>query len=260
MQKLKVRVGDGLEGNAAFMEFLEALPTTFDHRGEEIHHARNILKTIDAAGLGLPDGIDKVMVKRYRGLFWFQKLDYTYMRTPKCRRAFDNTAELRRRGFDAARELGVVEVWSHGLFQYGFFVSAVGQGLRLDDLVIKLRNEGKTETVKTLISQYATLVKRLHERGVLYWDMNCGNVLCRQEKPEGDWHFTLIDTNRIRFFAPDTPLPLDTVIGDLILMNPKMGTVEMFQTEYLRQRGLYTEDNARRVREEQERRYGPIHV
>ena len=249
-----MRVGDGLEDNAAFMAFLQALPTTFDGQGHEVHHARNILKTIDAKGLGLPDGIESVMVKRYRGLLWFQKLDYTFMRQPKCRRAFDNTAELRRRGFDAARELGVVEVWNHGLFQYAFFVSEVAQGKRLDSLVVELQEAGDKNTVSALIGQYASLVCSLHEHGVLYWDMNCGNVICRQDQQDGTWHFTLIDTNRAKFFDPNVPLDLDTVIGDLVLMNPKMGTVEMFQEAYLKKRGLYTPEVAEHVREVQRKR------
>ena len=253
MQKLKIKVSDEQVGNQAFRSFLEALPRTFNHEGTVVHSGRNVLRIIEAKGFGL-DGVDRVMVKRYHGLLWFQKLDYTFIRKPKCRKAFDNTAELRRRGFDAARELAIVEVWNHGLYQYSFFVSEVGQGMRLDSLVVKLQQEGDKDTVDTLIQQYAALVRGLHEHGVLYWDMNCGNVLCSQKTPDAPWHFTLIDTNRAKFFDPNTPLDLNTVVGDLVLMNPKMGTVEQFQEAYLKQRGLYTPEEAQRIRDIQRRR------
>lgn len=255
MQKLKIRVNEELTGNKAFRSFLEALPRTFDHEGTVVHTGRNVLRKIEVKGFGL-SGIDYVMVKRYRKLFWFQKLDYTYFRNPKCRKAFDNTAELRHRGFEAAEELAIVEVWNHGLYQYAFFVSAVAKGERLDKLVVSMQEKDDKAAIDQLIKQYATLVKNLHEHGVLYWDMNCGNVMCHQETPDDGWKFTLIDTNRVRFFDADMPLDIDTVIGDLILMNPKMGTVEQFIGEYLRQRGLYSEAEVERIRAIQRKRYG----
>lgn len=256
MQQLKIVASDRVEGNAAFMDFVKSLPEAFDHAGTEIHTARNRLRIMDVSNLGVA-GLERVMVKRYHGLFWFQKIDYTYFRQPKCRKAYYNTAELRRRGFDAAEELAIVEVWCHGLYQYAFFVSAVGQGERLDNLVIAMNERGEQTRAAAVVRQFAALVVRLHEHGVLYWDMNCGNVLCHEEGGPGSsqWHFTLIDTNRVRFYPEDQVFDLDTVIGDIILMNPKMGTVELFQEEYLRLRGLYTPEEARRVREVQRQRY-----
>lgn len=238
MQKLRITTTERVTGNTAFNSFLQALPTTFADMGQEIHHGRNILKVIDIENLGL--GIKQVVVKRYRGLFWFQKLDYTFFRKPKCRKAYDNTAELRRRGFDAAEELAVVEVWNHGLFQYAFFVSEVARGKRLDALVLELQAQGRTDMVDHLIQQYAALVKGLHEHGILYWDMNCGNVMCSLDNNEDRWHFTLIDTNRVRFFEPDRVLDLDIVKGDLILVNDRLGVQPQFIEHYLRQRQMFT--------------------
>ncbi|MBR1838438.1 MAG: hypothetical protein IJ786_02665 [Bacteroidaceae bacterium] len=256
MPKLKIQISDRVKDKDAFMAFLSRLPETFMREGLEIHAARNRLRIMDTPSLGV-NGSDRVMVKRYHGLFWFQKVYYTFFRAPKCRRAFDNTAELRRRGFDAAEELAIVEVWNYGLFQYAFFVSEVAEGEKLDNLVIQLQEQNHQDVIREIISQYAALVVRLHEHGVLYWDMNCGNVLCKQKKGSSDnqWHFSLIDTNRVRFYPENQQLDLDTAIGDLILMNPKMGTVELFQEEYLRQRGLYTPEEARRIRELQRQRY-----
>ncbi len=236
------------------MEFIKSLPETFGQVGTEIHSARNRLRIMDVSQFGI-EGLDRVMVKRYHGLFWFQKIDYSYFRKPKCRKAYDNTAELRRRGFEAAEELAYVEVWRNGLYQYAFFVSEVAEGEQLDSLVIRLKEKNEQETINAIIKQYAAMVVRLHEHGVLYWDMNCGNVICRQNEVNGTWHFTLIDTNRVRLFPDGQSLDLETVIGDIILMNPRMGTVELFQEEYLRQRGLYTPEEAQRVREVQRQRY-----
>ena len=253
MQKLKIRVREDLKGNMPLWHFLESLPAAFEHIGTEIHRGRNVLKIIDAKGLGLD--VPQIMAKRYHGLFWFQKLDYTYFRTPKCRNAFDNTAELRRRGFEAAKEIALVEVWNHGLYQYAFFVSEVAKGERMDRLVMSLQEKGQKETVDQVIRQFASLLKSIHEHGIYYNDMNCGNVVCRQDEPDGEWRFCFVDTNRAIMMDPDKPLGLDTVMKDILLMNPKMGTVEQFQEEYLRQRGLYTPEYAAQVRQLQRDRY-----
>ena len=254
MQELKIKVNEELADNQAFSNFLKALPRTFNYEGTVIHSGRNVLRLIEAKGFGVA-GVDNVMVKRYRGLFWFQKLDYTFFREPKCRKAFDNTAELRRRGFDAARELAVVEVWNHGLFQYAFFVSEVAKGVRLDDMVLRLQDAGRNDEVYGLIHQFAAHLKSLHEHGIFYNDMNCGNVICSQEESNGQWHFCFVDTNRVKMMTPYQPLDLKVVLKDILLMNPKLGTVELFQEEYLKQRGLYTPRLASEVREIQRTRY-----
>ena len=253
MQELRIRTGEGLEDNKAFRHFLETLPKTFDTIGQDIHHARNVLKIIDVVDLGLK--VNQVMVKRYHGLFWFQKIDYTYFRKPKCRKAFDNTAELRRRGFDAAEELACVEVWNHGLFQYAFFVSAVGEGLRLDSYVYQLQEQNRTDVVSAVIKEYARLVYRLHQQGVHYRDMNCGNALCRYDDETGECHFCLVDTNRTCFYEEGKLLPMDVCMSDLILMNPRMGTVEYFIGEYLKLRGIYSEEKVKEIREIQRKRH-----
>lgn len=253
MQKLRITIAEGLTGNEMFSRFLNELPDRFASIGREVHHGRNILKIIDVEELGI--GMKEVMVKRYRGLFWFQKLDYTFFRKPKCRKAYDNTAELRRRGFDAAEELAVVEVWNHGLFQYAFFVTAVGKGLRLDSYVYKLQEQGRTDVVDLVIKEYARLVFRLHQQGVHYRDMNCGNTLCEYDDRTGECHFCLVDTNRTCFHEEGKLLPMEVCMSDLILMNPKMGTVEYFIGEYLKQRGIYSEEKVKEIRELQRQRH-----
>ena len=253
MQKLRITIADELTGNEIFSRFLNELPDRFASIGREVHHGRNILKIIDVEELGI--GMKEVMVKRYHGLFWFQKLDYTFFRKPKCRKAYDNTAELRRRGFDAARELAVVEVWNHGLFQYAFFVSAVGLGLRLDTIVMRAKREGNEAVAQEITRQFAAFVALVHERGIVYHDMNPGNVMCYRNESEQAWHFCLIDTNRTQFFSEDQPLSVEECIGDLILINPKLEMAELFISEYLRCRDMYSAEEAERIREVQRNRY-----
>ncbi len=46
---------------------------------------------------------------------------------------------------------------------------------------------------------------------------------------------------------------------DIILMNPRTGIVEDFIAEYLKQRGLYSEAEAQRIREIQRKRHEKTH-
>ena len=253
-QQLKIIASDRVKNNVAFMAFLEALPAAFNHEGTVVHSGRNVLRVMEAKGFGL-EGIDRVMVKRFHALLWFQQIQNTFFCKPKGRKAFDSTSELRRRGFSPARELALVEVWHHGLYQYAFYVAEMVQGERLTKLIRRLKDEGQQDVISQIIHQYATLVKNLHERGVLYRDLNGGNVICRQDEPGGQWQFFLVDTDRARFYPTDRHLDLKTATKDLILMKPELGTNELFQEEYLRQRGLYTPEAAASLRQAQFARY-----
>ena len=244
---VKIYCNADLQENSTFLSFAQTLPQTFDRLGEVVHDARNQLRKVEVKEWRIPD-LPAVMIKRYHGLFFFQRIWYTFFRAPKCRRAYNNTVELRRRGFPAVEEVACVEVWTHGLFKYGFFVSKVGRGKRLDNLVISMQEQESKKEIHTIIKQYASMVKELHDHGVLYMDMNCGNVLC--ERDAG-----LIDTNRVRFYEPGRILDLETAMPDLILMNPRMGTVECFIGEYLRLHGCYSEEEVRRIRHIQYQRH-----
>ena len=253
MQELRITMAEDLSGNVAFSNFLHALPSSFEDIGREIHRGRNVLKIIDAEGLGLD--VEQIVVKRFHGLFWFQKILHSFFCKPKGRKAYDNTKELERRGFRPAHELALVEVWHHGLYQYAFFVAEMVQGERLTALIRRLKNEGQQTAITQIVKQYATLVKNLHEHGVLYRDLNGGNVICRKDESNGQWYFSLVDTNRAVFYDADRSLDLKTATKDLILMKPELGTNELFQEEYLRQRGLYTKESASYLLKAQFARY-----
>ena len=255
MEETRIRFCRWTDNIAPFQQFCKRLPEEFDHVGREIHHGRNILKVVEANSLGLDD-VTRLMVKRYHGLFFFQRIYYSFFRAPKCRRAFDNTAELRRRGIDAARQLAVIELWQHGLFKYGMFVSEAVQGERLDDLVIRLQKEGgRQDTIEAIIRAFASFVCQVHRAGVVYMDMNCGNVICRQE--QGRWHFTLVDTNRAKFYEASVLPDLETCMPDLILMNPVLGLNDLFQASYLKERGICDSVHLKSLQEAYLRRNPP---
>lgn len=260
MQQLKIVASDRVKDNTAFMDFVKSLPETFDNVGMEIHTARNRLRIMDVSHLGV-EGLSQVMVKRYHGLFWFQKLDYTFIRTPKCRKAYDNTAELRRRGFDAAEEFAIVEVWNHGLYQYAFFVSEVATGERLDSLVVRLMEKegGDESTAKAIMQQFAAHLWRMHQKGILYQDMNAGNVMVIRDDKAARWCFKLIDTNRAKFISENETVPMTDAVTDLILMNPRMQLVEYFIGSYLRCRGIYSPDEVDRIRGIQRKKHEKKH-
>lgn len=259
MQHRRIVLAERVAQHLSFRQFVEQLPEAFCQQGKVIHNGRNKIRLMDVRDLNIP-GISEVVVKRYHRPNIFQKMDYSFFRKPKCRKAFYNTKEIRRRGLPAVEELAYMEIWKNHLFQYGFFISMKAPGVRLDHLVIDLQEQGNKGAIQSIISQFALLLKRMHEQGILYNDMNCGNVLCKQNDQTGSWDFCLVDTNRAHLYNEHRPLPLNACIPDIILMNPKMGTVESFITEYLQKRGMYTIKEVRRIRQIQHKRHEKKHT
>lgn len=247
MQQLKIVVSDRVKDNAAFMDFVKGLPETFDNVGTEIYTARNRLRVTDVSALGV-EGVKEVVIKRYHHLLFVQQVQNTFFCKPKGRKAFDNTSELWKRGLSPARELALVEVWHHGLYQYAFFVAELVEGEKFSKLIRKMKADGRRDALEGLIDEYAMFVKRMHEHGVVFQDLNGGNVICkniancvgREYDKDRQWHFSLVDTDKAVIYSPERPLYLNVVKKDLIMMQSEWGTDSMFQEKYLRLRGLYT--------------------
>ncbi|MBQ9191774.1 MAG: hypothetical protein IJ142_10515 [Bacteroidaceae bacterium] len=251
---IKQQCNAALQDNPIFLSFVETLPQTFDSLGEIVHDARNQLRKVEVADWGIPN-LQEVMIKKYHGLFFFQRIWYSFFRAPKCRRAYNNTVELRHRGLPAVEEVACVEVWSHGLFKYGFFISKVGEGERMDSLIVKLKIQGENDEIQKITHKAALLVAHVHQRGVLYKDMNPGNLLCTHSSTNNDWQISLIDTNRARISASDSPLPLASCIPEIILMNPILGIEDAFINDYLHIRSLYSAQLCKDIRHIQYRKH-----
>lgn len=80
-----------------------AVPLFFARNGEVLHEGRNMLKLFEVDG-------QRVVVKRYGRLSFFNRLVYGVLRKSKAERAYRHAMRLHKLGIDTPEELGFVEI------------------------------------------------------------------------------------------------------------------------------------------------------
>ena len=168
-------------------KFVEELPRRFDAEGQTVYEGRNTVKLFDAGGRTL-------VVKRYKRPFIHQRIDYTFIRKSKARRAYDYGLRILECGIDTPQPIACVEEHKFGLFRTGYFVSSY-----CGDPDLRVLRENPQPD---LIEAFAHFVVEMHEKGVLHGDLNLSNILYREDKSAPhNYHFTIIDTNRSHFVS-----------------------------------------------------------
>lgn len=167
--------------------FVEKIPIVFDVEGQTVYEGRNTVKLFDVCGRTL-------VVKRYKRPFIHQRIDYTFIRKSKARRAYEYGMRIRECGIDTPEPIACVEEHKFGLFRTGYFVSSY-----CGDPDLRVLRENPLDN---LMEAFAHFVVEMHEKGVLHGDLNLSNILYREDESESKgYHFTVIDTNRSRFVA-----------------------------------------------------------
>ena len=172
----------------ALRPFLHDLPARFDSSGRLIYNERNKVRLIDA-----PDGTP-LAVKRFKRPNIVQRLDYTFRRPSKARRAFDFGVRLVELGIDTPQPVACIETYEYGLFTQGYFVSLVN-----NDPDARILREHYADHMP-LLQAVAAFIATMHERGFLHGDPNLSNFIYHADAadPTG-YHVATIDINRSHF-------------------------------------------------------------
>lgn len=179
-------------------EWLLSVPERFSRGdGEVLHCGRNEVRLFDCNGT-------RLVVKRYKRPNMIQRVAYTFFKKGKAERAFLFAGELRKRGFDTPHEAAYIEIKSGGLLLDSYFISAECTLPAVAPLLD--RDEPDSEAASAL----ASLLVRLHEKGVLHGDLNLSNILYSRDGG-GHFEFSLIDTNRSKFKQPTKAECLDNL-------------------------------------------------
>lgn len=168
--------------------FLEGLREKFAASGETLHSGRNTIKAFDIDG-------ERFVIKKYKHPNAFNTLMYSFFRKSKARRAYEHALRLRSMGIDTPEPAAWVEYRRHGLLQESFFLSRYTNFTPLSETT-KRYPEPDTEPV---LAAFAHFTVTLHKKGIEHDDFNHTNILYRFDAQTGEYHFQLIDINRMKF-------------------------------------------------------------
>jgi len=224
--------------------WLETLPRRFrEGEGQLLYSGRNEVRLFTVDGREL-------VVKRFRRHDWLKRIVYTFFRTNKARRSFENAVQLIERGFTTPRPAAYVEERCGGLITQVYYVSAYTSAQPIEQPLVE-----QEPFDAPLATAYAHYVARLHEAGVLHRDLNRTNVLYTQGA-DGSYAFELIDINRMRFYA-DGPVPTAACMENLTLLWWLSPVYRHVLRAYAGQRGWSEADvqEAIRVKQRHDRRW-----
>ena len=166
--------------------FIEELPDHFD-QGELIFQGRNTIRAFEVAG-------EKITVKRFRKPSGLNALCYGHLRKSKARRAYEHALELCRLGIPTPEPIGWREDYSGGLIRETYLITRFSDFEPLSELT----NNFPAGDPPRALDAFAAFTVMLHEKGVEHGDFNNGNTQWKVDT-EGNYHFELIDINRMNF-------------------------------------------------------------
>lgn len=164
------------------------LRVTFQEIGTTIYKIRNEVKVIEYNGM-------KFCVKSFGPPNIFNLFAYSFFRSSKAKRSYENALRLMRMGIPTPAPVAFVEYYDNrGFISNSFFISLYQEHDYRMDEVLHQDVPGKED----IIRQFARYVSNtLHLNGILHLDFGGNNVLV--SKINGRYEFYLIDLNRMRF-------------------------------------------------------------
>jgi serine/threonine protein kinase len=173
-----------------FEEFTLNLPTLFADTGTIMQDNRNIIKKIVT-----PHGI--VVVKDFAGMYFFNRIAYSFFRKSKAERSFINSGILNERGILTPPHVSWINFYQSGLLTRSYFVSMFSP---LKTFRQAFESGFINETNRAgFIHDLALFTKKLHDSEIYHKDFSAGNILVNLKDGGIGYEFSLLDLNRVRF-------------------------------------------------------------
>lgn len=160
--------------------------------GSVIYRGRNTIVRMDVGGLDLA-------VKSFRIPILPNRIAYSWFRTGKARRSFENAEELGRLGIDTPEPIAYIEEYRFGLLRHSYYICKMEEDAR------DIRLWQQIPDNEPLLRALAAFMVELHKKGVYHRDFSPGNILYRRLE-DGSYRFMLIDINRMSFGVHDPEL------------------------------------------------------
>ncbi len=169
-----------------FDSFVRQLPATFDQSGELIYDSRNKVRLFTVNG-------QFIVVKRYKVPLLHQRIDYTFFRPSKAKRAYIFGMRLLSMGISTPDPIAYIEDFCGGLFCQGYFISTF-----CGDPDLRVLREAP-HSHDQLMTAFVHFLVDMHKKGFIHGDTNLSNFLYHPDSSSYRYHITTIDTNRSHF-------------------------------------------------------------
>ncbi len=167
-------------------DFCEQIETHFDAHQESIHKARNEIKKLPCEG-------QQVVVKSFKVPNFINRLVYTYFRTSKAQKSYDNALYLQSLNIHTPEPIAYIQELTPTLHK-SFFLS---QAFEYDFTIREPLLESSFTDRKSIFKAFATFTADLHKKGVLHLDYSPGNILVK--RVDDGYLFSIVDINRMTF-------------------------------------------------------------
>ena len=169
--------------------FIKTLPDVFESSGVMIHNKRNVVKMYEVGGM-------RLIVKRYKVPLSFQRVDYTFFRPSKAKRAYLFALRLKELGITTPDPIAYIECKRLGIFRQGYFVSTYCSYPDIKSNIDLL------DTDSALFDGLINFFVFMHDKGFMHGDTNLSNFLFNRK--EDGYEYVVIDINRSHFINNPT--------------------------------------------------------
>ena len=191
----------------------------FESLGEDCFLGkRNTIKIFDYKG-----GI--INIKSFKIPSFIKGFIYKYIRKSKARRSFENASILLEKGIGTPRPIAYHENSNWLGLKDSYYIC---EHLNPDFLYTSLFRDSPGLDRDKLIRGIAKFSFQLHEKGIEFLDHSQGNSLVKVDE-EGNYHFFLVDLNRMKFHHDMT---FQTRMYNMRKLGPQKEIAAIIANEY----------------------------
>ncbi|TCK66737.1 lipopolysaccharide kinase (Kdo/WaaP) family protein [Winogradskyella wandonensis] len=209
----KVFASDDSKFNNQLSEFI----SNFNSEGQLFNNGeRNVIKTKQIEST-------LVNVKSFRVPNLINKIVYRFFRKSKAQRSFEFAQYLQSCNVGTPKPLGYFENKGLLTFKDSYYAS---EHLQADLTYRDLTTNFNYPNYEDILRAFTRFSYSLHEKGINFLDHSPGNTLIK--KDENQYHFYLVDLNRMKFGHMD----FNTRMKNLSKLTIHKSMIEIMSSEY----------------------------
>lgn len=199
--------------NECYKEFLKNIRSNFKASEKSIHKARNEIKVVAFQNKSL-------VVKSFRVPNLINKIIYTFFRSSKAKKSYDNSIKIRE---FTPQPVGYIEFRQNGLIFDSYFVS---ENFTYDFTIREPLLDNNYPDRENIFKEFARFTYNLHQNNIFHLDYSPGNILIKKENEK--YVFKIVDINRMVF----KKLSLDESLSNFKMLWAKDDDMRIIVEEY----------------------------